>query len=84
MVTIRLAVEDVHVISPLQQQTIAEAASTSGHALQIGVRHKLISHLSSCRFVGVEFIPLVAETLGGLEDAITNIRTISYATKEKD
>ena len=41
----------------LQQQTIAEAASTPGHALQVGVRRKLTSHLSSCHSVGIEFIP---------------------------
>ena len=32
---------DVHVISPLQQQTIVEASHTPGHALQVGVRCKL-------------------------------------------
>ena len=32
----RPAALDVHVISPLQQQTIREAASTPGHALDVG------------------------------------------------
>ena len=62
----RPAALDVHVISPLQQQTLGEAASTPGHALQVGVRRKLTSHLAECRSVGVEFIPIVAEALGGL------------------
>ena len=80
----RPATVDVHVISPLQQQTIAEAASTPGHALQVGVCCKLTSHLSSCRSAGIEFIPLVAEILGGLaEDAITTIRAISYAIGQR-
>ena len=29
----------VHVISPLQQQTLGEAASTPGHSLRVGVKH---------------------------------------------
>ena len=40
----RPAALDVHVISPLQQQTMGEAASTPGHALQVGVQRKLASH----------------------------------------
>ena len=71
-------------ISPLQQQTIADAASTPGHTLQVGVCCKLTFHLSSCCSVGVEFIPLVAETLGDLaEDAITTIRAIGYAVGQR-
>ena len=62
----RPAALDVHVISPLQQQTIAEAAFTPGHALQVGVQRKLASHLSACHSAGVDFIPIVAEALGGL------------------
>ena len=57
---------DVQVISPLQQQTLGEAASTLGHALQVGVRCKLTSHLSACRWIGVEFIPFVMETFRGV------------------
>ena len=64
----RPAALDVQVISPLQQQTLGEAASTPGHALQVGVRRKLTSHLSACRSIGVEFIPFVMETLGGLAE----------------
>ena len=56
---------DVHVISPLQQQMLREAASTPGHALQVGTRCKLTSHQSACRSVGVKFIPLVVEALHG-------------------
>ena len=75
---------DVHVISPLQQLTLHEAASTPGHALQVGVRHKLTSHLSACRFAGVDFIPVVAETLGGLaEDTIFIIRFLGEAIAQR-
>ena len=62
----RPATLDVHVISPLQQQTLGEAAFSPGHALQVGVQRKLSSHLSNCRSAGLEFIPLVFETLGFL------------------
>ena len=73
----RPAALDIHVISPLQQSTLAKAASTPGHALQVGTRHKLASNLSACRAVGAECIPLVAETLGGLsKDSIHTIRAI--------
>ena len=76
----RPAALDVHVISPLQQQTMGDAASTPGHALQVGVQRKLASHLSACRSVGVEFIPFVMETLGGLaEDSIFILRSLGKA-----
>ena len=58
----RPAALDVTVISPLQQQTLHAAASTPGHALQVGVQRKLTAHLSACRSAGVEFIPIVLET----------------------
>ena len=76
----RPAALDVHVISPLQQQTLGEAASTPGHALQVGVQCKLASHLEACRSAGVDFVPIVAEALGGLaEDSIFTIRSIGVA-----
>ncbi len=53
---------DVHIISPLQQNTIQEAAFTPGHALLVG---KLTAHLQACRSVGVTFIPMVAERSRG-------------------
>ena len=63
-----------HVIVSLWQQVpdfaleavLSGAASTLGHALNVGTRRKLTSHISDCRAAGVEFFPLVAETLGGL------------------
>ena len=42
----RPAALDVTVISPLQQQTLHAAASTPGHALQVGIQRKLTAHLS--------------------------------------
>ena len=54
---------DVHIISPLQQLTLSEAAYTPGHALEVGVRRKVAANPPSCRSAGVDFIPIVAETL---------------------
>ena len=80
----RPAALDVHVISPLQQQTIVEASHTPGHALQVGVRRKLSAHLSVCRSTGTDFIPLVAETLGGLgEDTIRTVAAIGRAIGDR-
>ena len=65
----RPAALEVHVSIPLQGLTIAP---TPCHALQVGVQHKLASNLSACHKSGIELVPLVAETLGGLaEEAIS-------------
>ena len=80
----RPAALDVHVISPLQQQTLGEAASTPGHVLQVGIQRKLASHLEACRSAGVDFVPIVAEALGGLaEDSIFTIRSIRVAISQR-
>ncbi len=76
----RPAALDIHVISPLQQTTISQAAQTKGHALQVGIQRKLTSNLSSCRSAGITCIPMVAETLGGLADEfISTIRKIAQS-----
>ena len=80
----RPAALDVHIISPLQQLTVAGAASSPGHALEVGVRRKLASHLSECRSIGVDFIPLVAEILGGLaKDTISMVRLIGKVLDQR-
>ncbi len=80
----RPAALDIHVISPLQEQLVAEAAFTPGHALQVGVQRKLASNLPSCRSAGIECIPVVAETLGGLaHDTITIVKDICRAISDR-
>ncbi len=75
---------DVLVISPLQELTIAQAAQTPGHALQVGVQRKLAANLSACHSSGMDFVPLVAQTLGGLaEDTIRTITNISRAIENR-
>ena len=50
----------------------------------LGVQRKLVSHLSACRSVGVEFIPFVMTTLGGLaEDSIFILRSLGKAIAKR-
>ena len=57
------------VISTLQQLTVAVGASTTkGHALSVGEERKRAAHAEACHSVGVSFIPLVIESLGGWSD----------------
>ena len=64
-------------ISPLQQLTVAEAAVTPGHALEVCVSCKLSANIPSCRATGVECVPMVVEALGGwAPEAIGTIRRI--------
>ncbi len=53
------------------------AASSPGHALQVGEDRKMAAHSDACRAAGILFVPLVVETLGGWSDeAIRTIRRI--------
>ena len=80
----RPAALDVHVISPLQQSTVHEAASTPGHALEVGVQRKLATHLPACRSTSVDFLPIVAETLGGLgQDTIDLVRFVGVSIAQR-
>ena len=69
------AVLDVTVISSLQQQTLSGVAISPGHALWVGETRKMNAHVESCLAVGVFFVPLVVEALGGWSDEAT--RTIT-------
>ena len=44
---------------------VSGAADTQGHALMVGEERKLMVHAEACSSVGVSFIPVMAETLGG-------------------
>ena len=57
---------DVTVISTMQQATIQGAAISHGYALLVGEERKMAAHADTCQAVGVSFIPLVVETLGGM------------------
>jgi hypothetical protein len=60
---------DVTIISTLQAATIQGAATTQGHALLVGEERKRTAHAGVCQAVGVTFVPLAFETLGGCSDA---------------
>ena len=64
----RPAALDVSVISTLQRLTLSGAANVSGYALSVAEDRKRASHEASCRDVGVSFVPLIFESLGGLSD----------------
>ena len=59
---------DVAVISTLQQLTLQGAAITLGHALAVEENRKMTMHASQCQSVGVSFVPIVIESLGGWSD----------------
>ena len=68
---------DVCVISTLQPQTLSGAASTPGYALQVGECRKIAAHADACHSAGIQFIPLIVESLGGWSaDAIQTIKRI--------
>ena len=66
---------DISVISTLQQRTVHGAAENQGYALSICEERKMATHAASCRAVGVSFIPLAVESLGGWSDVAA--KTIS-------
>ena len=72
---------DVSVIPPLQELTVVEAATSLGHALKVAVRRKLTSNLPACRSAGVDFLPIIVETLGGwCPDAIIYSYLVNWSS----
>ena len=68
---------DVTVISTMQALTVTGATTTQGHALSVGENRKMTAHAEACRSVGVTFVPLVVESLGGWsETAVHSIKSI--------
>ena len=64
------------VISTLQLALVG-AASTPAHALRVGEEQKMASHAEAYHAVGVLFVPLVVESVGGWSDeAIHTIASI--------
>ena len=64
---------DVSVISPLQKLTIARASTTQGHAITVGEDRKLAAHSAACQEVGVNFIPLITEAIGGWGEGASQV-----------
>ena len=74
----RPAAMDVTVISPLQQLTLSGASSIAGHALQVAEERKRTAYAELCHPLGIDFVPLALEALGGWSELTCNtIRSIS-------
>ena len=56
---------DVTIVNPLQDATVAEAATNPGYALDHRYGKKMLGTAAACLREGIKFLPLVAETLGG-------------------
>uniref|UniRef100_A0A1X7VSP7 Uncharacterized protein n=1 Tax=Amphimedon queenslandica TaxID=400682 RepID=A0A1X7VSP7_AMPQE len=54
---------DVTVVSPVQQQTLSQAASEHRYALLVAEERKNVVHLEGCRKIGVIFQPVAVESL---------------------
>ena len=70
---------DVTVVSPMQQSTLARSAITQGHALKVAADRKMTLHSSHCHQVGIHFLPLPVESLGGWSSlAISTLKDIAF------
>ena len=63
---------DVTVTHPLQDATRAGAATTPGHALTQAYSKKVRDAGDLCRREGIAFVPMVAESLGGLHNVMVD------------
>ena len=78
------AAPDVTVVSTLQNQTVAEAASVSGYVLSVAKERKVAAHSEACQSAGVSFVPMVVETLGGWdEEAVRTITAIGRSQGQR-
>ena len=57
---------DVTVTSPLCQTNVARAAAEAGSALKSAFERKVQGAAAACCEQGITFLPIAAETLGGL------------------
>ena len=60
---------DVTVINPLQAATVAGAAASPAHALEVAVQRKNRGALADCQGQGIKFIPLARAGGGGDQEA---------------
>ena len=78
----RDAAYDITVINPLQEATVAQAANfdNPGHALNVAWDRKMRGSAEDCDRVGVQFIPLAFESLGGWhKEAEKEVRKLAVA-----
>ena len=61
----RDAALDISVVSPLQKQLVKKASEETGSAAVKRHNDKLAKYYQRCNEEGIEFLPVVVETLGG-------------------
>ena len=72
-----LAALGVTVISTPQMKTVLGASSSQSFALGVGEESKMVAHTEAYRAVGLIFIPLVVETLGGWsEESVHTLKSL--------
>ena len=74
---------DVTVTSSLQSSTINAAGIRTGAALTVAEDRKISKHFDSCREVGVDFVPLAVEVLGGWSQAAVD-HLVQLASRAAD
>jgi hypothetical protein len=71
---------DITVVNPLQQQTVAEAAATPGHALSFAYNRKMRGAAEDCQRQGMVFLPIAVESLGGWHEvAAREVKKLAVA-----
>jgi hypothetical protein len=62
----------VGVTSPLQAAQVRREAEQAGAAIEARKKSKLNQYFKQCQAVGIEFVPLIVETLGGWDPEAVN------------
>ena len=76
----RDAALDLTVVTPIQAQTLPQAAFTPGHALTHAYERKMRGAEEDCRRQGIAFIPMAVESFGGWYGAAeTEVRKLGAA-----
>ena len=71
---------DVTVVNPLQAALVVGAAATPGHAPNHRYATKMSGSAEDCRLEGIQFLPVVVETLGGWdESAVKQVKKLAAA-----
>ena len=75
---------DVAVVSPLQSAFVKKAAEQPGYALQQRISSKQRDHEADCSNSGIQFHPMVVETLGGwAEEASKQLKRMASNTARR-
>ena len=71
---------DVTVVSALQAAMVAGSATTDGYAVTKAFERKIAKAGEACRAEGISFVPLAADTLGGLHSvAVQQVKKLGAA-----